>query len=536
MNEVEKIWEIREVKWVFQHKNQIIAAIGIIQASRFFLKIVNYIIQYRRHKKFALNFPLDTVPGIFGFLPKLAELIDSNSDYHDHRLDRIINDGPIRSVDMGFYHAIVVAEPNLAKFLLNLPPDITRKSGITSETFESDTNGFKEGLIMDEGELWQLHRKSISKMLHLEVLEHYIEHMEVSAVAFTEILTKTDKPLDTEEVFDKCARFTFEIICKCLMGDVNNDTQTSMTFDRIFKAINQLSDMMVWRMKKLLVCKLAEIIPFGMKYLEMKEPVLSVGVKAVKVRDDYLNEQIKIAKDRIRHGDETYDLTSMLLKDKDANGKSKFTLNQVRCQVYTFLFAGHETSASCLQWILFFLGKNPDWVEIIREEFDNIGRQISVSSLKKTPKTEAFIKETLRLAHIADVYIPRCVTKDVLLPNGLTMPKGFEYTVDIGAMLYNDEIFPEPRKFNPNRFLNNEMKDADPYWFIPFAAGRRNCIGQLFAMQELKIVLLYLSSNVKITNKIVDPDKHFPDHPPRKLEGLTYKLKPNSLLQSYSCQ
>ena len=50
MNEVEKIWEIREVKWVFQHKNQIIAAIGIIQASRFFLKIVNYIIQYRRHK------------------------------------------------------------------------------------------------------------------------------------------------------------------------------------------------------------------------------------------------------------------------------------------------------------------------------------------------------------------------------------------------------------------------------------------------------------------------------------------------------
>ena len=72
-------------------------------------------------------------------------------------------------------------------------------------------------------------------MLHLEVLEHYIEHMEVSAVAFTEILTKTNKPLDTEEVFDKCARFTFEIICKCLMGDVNNDTQTSMTFDRIFK-------------------------------------------------------------------------------------------------------------------------------------------------------------------------------------------------------------------------------------------------------------------------------------------------------------
>ena len=80
-----------------------------------------------------------------------------------------------------------------------------------------------------------MHRKSISKMLHLEVLEHYIEHMEVSAVTFTEMLTNTDKPLDTEEVFDKCARFTFEIICKCLMGDISNDTQSSTNFDKIFK-------------------------------------------------------------------------------------------------------------------------------------------------------------------------------------------------------------------------------------------------------------------------------------------------------------
>lgn len=60
-----------------------------------------------------------------------------------------------------------------------------------------------------------------------------------------------------------------------------------------------------------------------------------------------------------------------------------------------------------------------------------------------------------------EILLKNCFQKDVLLPNGLTMPKGFEYTVDIGAMLYNEEIFPEPRKFNPNRFLNNEMKGGN---------------------------------------------------------------------------
>ena len=73
--------------------------------------------------------------------------------------------------------------------------------------------------------------------------------------------------------------------------------------------------------------------------------------------------------------------------------------------------------------------------------------------------------------------------------------------------------------------------DTDPYCYIPFGAGRRNCIGQVFAVQELKIILLRLCSTVKIKNRVLERDHY--GRPPHKMVGLTFKIKPNSLQQQF---
>jgi len=176
------------------------------------------------------------------------------------------------------------------------------------------------------------------------------------------------------------------------------------------------------------------------------------------------------------------------------------------------------------------MGESPEWVEQIRDEFDAVGQTINSGTLKQLPKTEAFIKETLRISHIVEFYIPRTLTKDVVLPNGDTMPAGLEFVIDFAMMMRNPETFENPLKFNPTRFLTN--KDYDSYLYTPFAAGRRNCIGQVFAMQEMKIALLRMASLVSVQNSIVIRDPKT-NRPPNKQLGATFKVKPNSLEQQF---
>ena len=75
---------------------------------------------------------------------------------------------------------------------MTLPTDMMKKGGLTGEMFKSDKNGLTGNLLMEEGETWQIHRKIISKILHLDILEKYIEPMDMSAMTFVRQLSTTN--------------------------------------------------------------------------------------------------------------------------------------------------------------------------------------------------------------------------------------------------------------------------------------------------------------------------------------------------------
>jgi cytochrome P450 len=131
--------------------------------------------------------------------------------------------------------------------------------------------------------------------------------------------------------------------------------------------------------------------------------------KALSVRNEYIDNRIKTAAEKIENQDDSPDLATLLVRSKNEAGKPMFSAREIRCQLYTFIFAGHETTAGTVQWILYYLGENPDWADKICKEFESVGSKINSSTLKKVPITEAFVKETLRLAHIVDLYCPRRV-------------------------------------------------------------------------------------------------------------------------------
>ena len=130
---------------------------------------------------------------VLGILPIFKDLYVNDDAFHEYRLALYRQrNSQTFIIRFGPTNMLVVADVDLAKFLLGLPPHIVHKGKMTSKLFMCDPNGFQGGLLLDEGETWQVHRKELSKILHLEILEHYLEPMDIAAVTFTEKLCETD--------------------------------------------------------------------------------------------------------------------------------------------------------------------------------------------------------------------------------------------------------------------------------------------------------------------------------------------------------
>lgn len=181
----------------------------------------------------------------------------------------------------------------------------------------------------------------------------------------------------------------------------------------------------------------------------------------------------------------------MLLKAKHENNDNSLTFDDIQEEVDTFMFAGHDTTACSITWVCHNLCLYPEIQKKVHEELDNIfgdsERHVSNEDLGKLNYLERVIKETMRLFPVV-LYVGRELSEDIEI-DGYRIEKGKNVTINIGAIHRDERYYPNPEKFDPDRFLPENSKDRHPYAFIPFSAGKRNCIGQRFAMMELKILL-----------------------------------------------
>lgn len=138
--------------------------------------------------------------------------------------------------------------------------------------------------------------------------------------------------------------------------------------------------------------------------------------------------------------------------------------------------------------------------EIQQKVFEELSRtmtkEMTLLDYNNFKYLECVIKETLRL-YPPVPYISRVVIEDAKCGN-LILPKNTEISIHIFDIHRDPKHFPDPESFNPDRFLPENTIGRHPFAFIPFSAGLRNCIGQRFAMLELKILLAAIISNFKI--------------------------------------
>jgi len=168
---------------------------------------------------------------------------------------------------------------------------------------------------------------------------------------------------------------------------------------------------------------------------------------------------------------------------------------ELRDAIVTVLAAGHDTTAMALAWAFELILAQPDVVARIEAELDEVagGALPGIEEMQQLPYLDAVIKETLRVRNVI-AFVVR-VLKDDFQVGGFAYPKGIVLAPSIHLLHMREDLYPEPKVFRPERFL--ERKFA-PHEWIPFGGGNRACLGQAFALYEMKVVLATLFSTLRM--------------------------------------
>jgi cytochrome P450 family 4 len=190
-------------------------------------------------------------------------------------------------------------------------------------------------------------------------------------------------------------------------------------------------------------------------------------------------------------------------------------------EVDTFMFAGHDTTGIAITFILFLLAHHPEAqekiLEEIRETKESSGTDdILFNDLNNMKYLERVIKECLRI-YSPVPFIARRITEEVeygikmlivnsptsykhilILSDGFILPADTIIHFHIYDLHHDPEQFPDPEKFDPDRFLPENIEKQKNFAYIPFSAGPRNCIGQKFALLEIKTLLVTLLPKFEI--------------------------------------
>jgi len=178
--------------------------------------------------------------------------------------------------------------------------------------------------------------------------------------------------------------------------------------------------------------------------------------------------------------------------------------NEILDHACTFAFAGHETTSTALIWFLYFVAKHPDVQEKLAEELSEAfpagGVAPSMDALRGLEYLNAVTSESMRVIPPV-VAVIRVATEDIVLPASKTfVPKGTSLHIGMYPLHRHPHVWgPDADTFRPERWIEDpELRSrVTPCAFMPFAVGKRACIGKDFAMQELLLGAAMLVRNFK---------------------------------------
>jgi len=234
-------------------------------------------------------------------------------------------------------------------------------------------------------------------------------------------------------------------------------------------------------------------LPFAQLLQKLPLP----SVRRFKRARERLDETIyRIIRDRRQSGEDRGDLLSMLIQARDVEGDGTgMSDEQLRDEAMTIFLAGHETTANALTWTWYLLSQNPEVEAKFLAEVDEVlgARTATPEDYPKLRYTEMVLAESMRIYPPAWIIGRRALTDYQI--NGYHVPARSIILMSQYVMHHNPKYFPEPDRFDPERW-RPEAREARPkFSYFPFGGGTRLCIGENFAWMEGVLVLATLAQH-----------------------------------------
>lgn len=341
--------------------------------------------------------------------------------------------------------------------------------------FHAQFGALSNGIIISDGPLWERQRKLMQPAFHAQKIYTYAEVM-TTYTARTISAWQADSTVD---VSDQMMRLTLEIFLKAVL-----DVDTGPEFETFFTSLYQVLERVDKRVNAALVTPTWLPTPANLRERS-----------ATKAIEDIV---LPIIRARRANSEDRGDLLSMLVQATDEDG-TPMSEQQLRDEMVTLFFSGHDTTANSVTWLLYNLAKHPDAQQRIVDELnDYVGERLpTVADLQSLAYLTACVRESMRM--YPSVYMfGRSVEAPVEI-GGQTLPVGSGVLVSIYAVHRHPDFYPEPDTFKPERWPSVTAQDLSRYAFVPFGGGPHVCIGNSFAWMEIRLIAATILQRFKLS-------------------------------------
>jgi cytochrome P450 len=327
------------------------------------------------------------------------------------------------------------------------------------------------GIMTSEGEFWRRQRYMMQPMFHRRVITEFARVIDEANDRFIARWEAQAERGESVNVTDDMSALTLDIVLRAVFG---------RDLDRLSQESGGNPFAVVTR-------EPARNLQFAYKFRSLGKLVAA------------------LMRRRASEAEEHVDFLAMLMSARDKDTGDAMSERELIDEVMTLVVAGHETTASALNWTWYLLALHPQVESRLHAEIDAapISAAPSLARMEALPYTQQVVNEALRLYPPGWLLSRRALGADVLA--GFEIPAGADVLLSPYLLHRHPRFWPEPDAFKPERFASENEAARPRFAYMPFAAGPRHCIGETFALYEMLMHLYKVARRYRLTYLPAEP-------------------------------